>query len=147
MMIKEKISGGSARLAQIMLLLFFIPFIFFLSYLILTKNFTLEGVVVLFVFIAVISLILRNVFSYADIYIFQDHLIVKKLFSTKNRSILEIKYIDKALFPFTFFLKFEDNSKVFFFSETSDLLKQLMSSDPDKGLKIIRDKLSKDDLT
>lgn len=143
----EKISGGSARLAQVMLLLFCMPYIFFLSYLTITQDITLSGIAFLLAFIFVITLVLIKVFSYADIYLSNDLLVIKKIFSAKSKYITEIKEVDKSLVPFTYYIKFEDKLKVFFFSNTSDLFKQLVSFDPDKGLKIIRTKLSKDNIS
>jgi len=141
----QKLSGGFARMAQLMLLLFFLPFISFLFYITLIKNFLVEGCVFFMIFIAVIFFIIRHGFSYADLYISSRFLIVKKLFSTRSKSRGELKQIESAFLPFTFYLKFEDSTKVFFFSDNSDLFKQLISSDSDKGVKIIKEKLSKHD--
>ena len=141
-MSSKKISGGYARVAQVMLISFFMPFISFLAYTILTKNLTLEGVLFLFIFCALIALIIRHGFSYADIYVSDDSLIIKKIFITKSRYIKEIKEIDKALIPFTYYIRFDDNFKVSFFSETTDIFKQLVGSDTDRGLEITKTKLS-----
>ncbi|QEC53048.1 hypothetical protein EDD80_10410 [Anseongella ginsenosidimutans] len=143
----EKISGGSARLNQLMLLLFFLPFVWLLTYIILAKNFSLAGGAFLLFCIAMCCLIIRNGFSYADLYVSEHCLIIKKLFSIKSKPTAKIKKIDKALLPFTLYVEFEDSTKAFFFSRTSEVFKQLISSDPEKSVKFIKKKLLKNGLS
>jgi hypothetical protein len=143
-MIKENISIGSARLAQAMFLLFFLPFILFVTYIVISKNFTIEAAGFLFIFIALIYLILKQMFSYADIYKYNHQIIAKKVFSTIIKSTSEIKSIEEAILPFTFYIIFHDNSKVYFLVEPTNLLRHLTSSDTKKRLRTLKEKLSKD---
>lgn len=136
----RKISGGYARAGQLTLMVFFTPFAFSLSYIILTENFTVGGVLFLFFFISIIAFFLWKVFSYADIYLSDDSLVIKKIFSTKKKNIAEIKEVDKALMPFTYYLIFEDKLKIYFTSNASDILKQFFSIDSNKGLNTLKSK-------
>jgi hypothetical protein len=143
-MIKENISIGSARLAQAMFLLFFLPLILCVTYIVISKNFTIEATGFLFIFIALIYLILKQMFSYADIYKYNQQIIAKKVFSTIIKSTSEIKSIEEAILPFTFYIIFQDNSKVYFLVEPTNLLRHLTSSDTKKGLRTLKEKLLKD---
>jgi len=143
-MIKENISIGSARLAQAMFLLFFLPFILFITYIVLSKNFTIEGVGILVIFIAPSYLILKHTFSYADIYKYNHQIIAKKVFRTTIRSTSEIKNIEEAILPFTFYIIFNDNSKVYFLVEPTNLVRHLTTSDTQIGLRTLKEKLLKD---
>jgi hypothetical protein len=138
-----KISGGSARGGQAMLIFFFTPLILFLTYIIVSKNLSLQGVSVLIMLYLITCLILRNAFSYGDVYRQNDKLLIKKLFTTNNRQIIDIKDLDTSLLPFTFYFEFQDAKKVFFFSNTSDLMKQLNTLDPEMALQIMNSKASK----
>lgn len=139
----KKITGGSARGGQAMLILFFTPLILFLTYIIVRKNLSFQGVAVLIMFYLITYLILRNAFSYGDVYRQKDTLLIKKLFTTKNRQITDIKDLDTSLLPFTFYFEFQDAKKVFFFSNTSALIKQLAASDLQIGIKIMNAKASR----
>jgi hypothetical protein len=139
---REKISGGSARAAQLMSILFSTPVIFLLFF---KMDFSVNGVIFLFFILAIIVLFLYESFSYADIYKSDDSLVIKKIFNTKIRKISEVKEIDRALVPFSFYIKFENKYKVYFSSELRDIPKQFLSSDPDKVLNALKSTLSKED--
>lgn len=72
-MTTKKVSGGYPRVAQIMLLLFFVPFTMFLTYIIFSKNLKVEGGVLLVIFLAAISLVLKFGFSYAEHRLYHGH--------------------------------------------------------------------------
>ena len=128
----EKISGGFARVGQFVLLAFFIPFISFLSYVIIRKNFGFDGISVLTAFIVLILFITWKAFSYGDIFISNNSLVIKK--------------IDRAMLPNTYYLKLEDASKVFFFSKTSEIFKQLIKSGPNNYLRSLRERILMDNV-
>jgi hypothetical protein len=136
---KEKLNGGSAIGVQVMLLIFFLPFIVFLAYIIFS-NFSLEGLTFLIVLSALITLIIRNAFSYADIYIHGNTLLLKKLFYSNKKSVKNYKALNKALLPFTYFIEFDDYQRVYFFLQTSEVIKEAFSLDPDQVLKRLRSK-------
>lgn len=138
----RKVSGGYPRVSQIMLLLFFAPFTIFLSYIIFSKNFTSEGIVFLSIFLVAIFLVLRFGFSYADIYLSDNQMVVKKLFSTKNIGLKEIRGIEESFFPFTYYVKV-GKSKIYFLPNATDLSKHLLSFNPQEGLGLIKEKFAK----
>ena len=133
-----KVSGGYVRIAQVGILVFFVPLLSFLSYGIIINNFSINGLSFLFVFISVTSLVLWHVFSYSDVYVSNDLIVAKKLFTTKCKKRSEVKQVTKAIRPFTYRVKFIDGEKIIFMSTVSDTFKQLLSLDPDATLKVIR---------
>jgi Ca2+/Na+ antiporter len=137
----EKISGGSVLAGQIMLILFFTPLSLWISYIIIAKNTSMKGIVFLIIFLLIAFLIIRLSYLYADIYISEHYLIIKKIFYTKKISLSEIKEIDKALAPLTYFIKFENNNKIYLSIKYSELPSIFFSNDPDKGLKLLKTKL------
>lgn len=139
----KKVSGGYPIVAQTMLLLFFVPFTSLLSYIILSKNFTSEGCVFLAVFIVAIFFVLRFGFSYADIYLSEGSVVVKKLFIKRMVKMEEIIEINESFFPFTYYIRLV-KSKVYFLPNATDLSRQLLSFNPTKGLELIREKFAKE---
>lgn len=144
-MTTKKVSGGYPRIAQIMLLLFFVPFTLFLTYIIFSKNLTVEGGVFLVGFLSAIFLVLKFGFSYADIYLSENHILIKKLFTTRKNSLEKISEINESFFPFTYYIKVGE-SKIYFLPKATDLSKQLLSFNPDKGLELIKEKLVKENV-
>jgi len=136
-----KLSGGSARAGQLMLILFFTPITLFLSYVIFTKNVSVNGLLFLIFFLSIATLILYTGFSYADLFVSEDYLIIKKIFNNKRMHLSEIQNIDRGLIPFSYYIKFKDNSRVKFTSKYTDVPKLFFSMDPDKGLKKIKNML------
>ena len=136
-----KLSGGYARAVQLMLILFFTPVTLLLFYLIFTKNVSVNGLLFLIFFLSITTLILYIGFSYADLFVSEDYLIIKKIFNKKRMHLSEIQDIDRGLIPFSYYIKFKDNSKVKFTSKYTDVPKLFLSMDPDKGLKKIKDML------
>jgi len=136
-----KLSGGYARAGQLMLILFFTPVTLLLFYLIFTKNVSVNGLLFLIFFLSITTLILYIGFSYADLFVSEDYLIIKKIFNKKRMHLSEIQDIDRGLIPFSYYIKFKDNSKVKFTSKYTDVPKLFFSMDPDKGLKKIKDML------
>ena len=141
---QKRISGGSARLGQLMLLLFFSPFIVLLIYLMLAKNLSSEGIIFTGLLLAPIILIVYNSFRFGDIYLLDETLIIRKLFTTEKKPIAKIVNIETTLFPFAFHLKFDDMYKVMFFSKTADIFKQIISNKPSTLKEELKSKLSSD---
>lgn len=135
---KEKISGGGAVLAHVLFLLFFVPFAVFVTYIVIDKNNSTEGVVFLIIFLAIILLILRHILSYADIYLGENIIIVKKIFTEKKKSVAELQRIDRALLPFTYYIEFKNGNKEYFFLKSLEILHQVITLDRDKILKELR---------
>ncbi|RNI21917.1 hypothetical protein [Rufibacter latericius] len=135
---KEKISSGFAVLAHAMVLLFFIPLCLFLLYIIITKNLSLEGIGFLSAFFIPSILIVRYAFSYADLYLEGNTLIVKKLFGVKVKPIAEYKTVEEAIMPLKYCLKFQDGSKAYFALTSSSKFRHILSLDPDKALLELR---------
>lgn len=125
--------SGQARIAQLILLVLFIPLISLLLYIILKKNFSFEGCAFLMIFTSIVILIIRIGFSYADIYITKTDIIVKKLFSTRYLPKSELQQVNNALLPFTFCVNFKHRTKIFFFSINSELFKKLEIATREKG--------------
>ncbi len=140
----KKISGGYAKAGQLAFLLFFTLIVLLLSYVVITKNFTLSGLVFLLFVLFITGLILYISFSYADIYVSDDFIIIKKLFSVKKKSITEIQEIDKGIIPLAYFIKFNGNLTVLFTLKSSEVFEQLLSSDLNEGLNILKSKLLDD---
>jgi len=136
-----KLSGGSARAGQLMLVLIFTPITLLLFYLIFTKNASINGLLFLIFFLCIATLILYLSFSYADLFVSEDYLIIKKIFNNRRIHLSEIKDIDRGLIPFSYYIKFKDNSKVKFTSKYTNIPKLFFSMDPDKGLNKIKDML------
>lgn len=135
---EEKISGGSARALQLLLVVFFSPIIYVLLFLVLPRNLTVTGVFSIFFFFALIAIFLYISFSYGDIYKAGKYLIIKKIFVIKKKEISEIKEIDRAIVPFSYFIEFKDKYKVYFSSDLKSVPNQFFSNDPDKWLKAFK---------
>ena len=102
---KEKVTGGETVLGQVLLLSFFIPFSLLITYTIVSKNLTQEGFIFLAIFLVAIFLIVRFILSFADIYVGENVIIVRRVFSKKERPLLEIQRINRTTFfslPYTF---------------------------------------------
>lgn len=136
-----KISGGSARLGQTIILLLFLPIIIAVSYGVLLKNSTTGGLIFLSFLLLVMIIILRNIFSFGDLYLDGKTITIKKLFNKKDKHKNDIVEIDKGLMPFTFYIEFKDSYRVYFLTEAIDILKQVVSSDPDRNLNTLKSKL------
>lgn len=139
---KIKLNGGFPKIAQILFPLIFAPIFCFLIILIIKKP-----VLVSFAFaipiIVIQSVILKNIFKYADIYIEDNYIIVYKLFSKKKIEISDCIDVKDSLIPFTFYLMFNNNKSVYFFSNYSDLWRQISSSNPNNFILELRERLKK----
>lgn len=140
----EKINSGSAQAGQIMCMLFFIPFLFLLLYIVIV-NFSMDLLIFVIILTTIIIFIFKNAFSYADIYIKEGNIIIKKIFFTRSKKLSDIKEIDRAFLPITYSILFKDNFKVYFMARVLDIFKQFFSSDPDKLTNRIKDNLLLDD--
>jgi hypothetical protein len=132
-----KLNGGSARAGQLMLLLIFTPILLFLCRIIF-KNFSLGGIVFLGLISISIYLFLRNAFSYADLFLEDNTIVIKKLFTVRRLRISYYKKLKKALLPFTYYIEFEGAKKIFFFLPSKQLLQELSSLDSEKMIKEFR---------
>lgn len=139
-----KLSMGYVKIGQVGILIFFIPLIGFLTYGIVTKNLTVNGLSFLFAFILAVTLFIWNALSYSDLYISNDLIVAKKLFSTQCIQRSEVQQVTKALRPFTYRIKLIDGRKIIFMCSISDFFKQLLSSNPDLTLTAIKKRIAKD---
>lgn len=137
-----KLSEGSARAGQLMLILFFTPILLLVVYLVFVKNFSTNGLLFLLFFLSISTFALYRVFSHADLYVSEENLIIKKIFNTRKMHLSEIQEIDRSLIPFSYHIIFKDKSRVRF-SKYTDVPKLIFSMDPDKGLKEIKSILLK----
>ncbi|WP_242928573.1 hypothetical protein [Pontibacter vulgaris] len=135
---QEKISGGYAVVGQVMVLLVIIPLCVFLLYIIVTKNFSIEGIGFLLTFLVPSILVIRHAYTYADLYLEGDNIIIKKLFSAKAKPITRFKSVEQTIIPLKYCIKFQDGSKVCFALTSSSIFRHIISSDPDKVLKELR---------
>jgi hypothetical protein len=113
-MIKEDISFGSARILQLMTLMFFISFVSFATYIILTKNPTLGGFVFILCCFVAGWLFIYQTMLYGDLTIDDEKLIVKKITYSKAYQLTDIKIVDEALLRYTFYIEFENSKKIYF---------------------------------
>ncbi|MCJ8167103.1 hypothetical protein MKJ04_19835 [Pontibacter sp. E15-1] len=135
---REKISGGFAVIGHALALIFFVPLCLFLLYIIITKNFSFEGVIFLLAFLVSSILVVRYAYTYADLYLEGKIIIVKKLFSVKVKPIAEYKTIEQAIMPLKYCIKFQDGSKVCFTLTSSKTFRHIISTDPERVLKELR---------
>lgn len=122
---KRKISGSSAVLSQLLLVLFFTPLIIMLFYLVFYKHFTVEGLIFLVFILSVLLIFVWKKFKYADIYIEGEKVIIKKLFKNNKKDINALKKIDESILPFSFILKFDDGSYYKFTLNHSDIIRNI----------------------
>ncbi|WP_242919696.1 hypothetical protein [Pontibacter liquoris] len=135
---REKISGGFAAVGHALVLLFFVPLCLFLLYIIITKNFSFEGVIFLLAILIPSVLVVRHAYTYADLYLEGNTIIVKKLFSVKAKPIAEYKTVEQAIMPLKYCIKFQDGSKACFALNTSSIFRHITSTDPDRVVKELR---------
>ena len=139
-----KISGGSARLGQLIALLFFIPFLLFLTYIILSKNCTMEGFFFLVPTIIISLLIVRRSFKFADIYREKSVFLSKKIFSSMTLTTTDIIEVGESLWPFTYYIIVYEKKrkKILFSSSTSDWFTKMISNDGSNSLNKIKEQFS-----
>lgn len=140
----EKISGGYPIVGQVIQLMVFIPLILLLSYITFATEITGGGLVFWACCLVGVSVILRITFSYGEIYMAQEKIIIKTLFKEKTISLKEVKRVGESFLPFTYYIKY-NQSKIHFSPRNTDLIKHLLSLHPNKSLELIREKFSKDD--
>jgi hypothetical protein len=128
-MTNEDISIGSARMLQVLILMFFVSFISFVTYIILTKNPSLEGLVFIIGCTGLALIFIYQAMSYGDLTISGDRLRVKKIIKSKDYPFTDIKTVDRALLPYTFYIEFKNYKKVYFnnisYLDTQRTLKEL----------------------
>jgi len=133
----EKLSSeGYARGGQIMILLFFIPFDFLLLYLgyKVIINAIYDSLILIVILLGASYFIIKNAFSYADLYWDENSLIIKKLFFTQKVPVSKYKKLAKAIMPFTYYIEFKNRQTVYFFLPLSGIFKEVASLNPDKVL-------------
>jgi len=122
---KEKIvSSGFVRLGQLILLLFLLPFLLLFTFLLLRKP-SFDDFIILVPILAICFLIFKTGFSYADIYSRGDLLVMKKIFVTIVRTKKDLEKVQKGLLPFSYYLVFKDQTKVYFQYVTLNLFDNL----------------------
>ena len=137
---RQKISGGFAVVGHALVLLFFVPLCLFLLYIIITKNFSFEGVIFLLAFLVPSIIVVRQAYTYADLYLEGNNIIVKKLFSVKAKPIGEYKTVEQAVMPLKYCIKFQDGSKACFALPSSKIFRHIKSTDPDRVVRELRHK-------
>ena len=126
------ISGDYARIFQVMLLLFIIPFCFLYLSVLFKHNISIEELFYGLIVIIVSGGIIRYGFLYSDIYLIGNELVIKKVFSTRNVELKSVEIVEKTILPFTYRICFNNNLKVYFFLKLSDILKSIFSMDSDR---------------
>lgn len=132
-MTNEEISTYSARALQLVISIFFTFFIGLLTYVIIVKNPSLEGIVFILFCSGCAWLFIFQAMSYADITVVNDIIRIKKITKSSDYKLTDIKTIDRALLPYTFYIEFESTYKVYFVN-TSHI-------DTQKTVKELRNKL------
>lgn len=122
-------------------MVFCVPFILLICYLYTTKDMDTTGYVFLTGIFIVIFLLIQQVMSYADIYLAQDNLIVKKIFITRNIPMSEVKLIDQGIMPFVYYIEFKNNKRAYFQLKPKDIFNQITSSDSKNVLKLFKEKV------
>jgi hypothetical protein len=140
-MSNEKISGNSAVMVQALLLFFFIPFILFVSYIIITKSLDATGICIIGVLLTVAFFAITGSLSYGDIYVDDNKIIVKKIIGSKVKNISEVRSFKKAIIPTIYYVEFTDDKKVYFTIKISDVFKQIFSIDSNHTLDFLNAKL------
>jgi len=131
-----RISGRSAILGQLVLLILLLPLAIFFSYMMI-RYLTVDKIPVLLIFDTVVFLIVRNGFSYFDIYDAGDNLVIRNVFYKKSVSKDQVKDVDTGILSTTFCLILNDGSKFYFQSSIFDFVKSsddVLSSLKDKIL-------------
>jgi hypothetical protein len=128
---EEQISGGYIVLVQWLIFLFGMPFIAFICYLLVDSRIEKDGKYFLCAIILVVFLMLKYILIYGDIYLSGENVIIKKNIGVKTKHISQIKSLDEALVPFTYYIEFKDNKKVYFRLKPKDILKRITSADSD----------------
>ncbi len=117
-----RISGRSAILGQLMLLILLLPLVVYFSYWV-TRGLTLEKISFLLPIYIILFLIYRNGFSYFDIYDAGDKLVIRNVFYKKSISKDQVKDVDTGILSTTFCLILNDGSKFYFQSSILDFFK------------------------
>lgn len=117
-----KINTGSAMFMQFLLLLIFLPFILVFSYFVF-ENFSLNVVSFAIPIYIIFAFILKNSFSYYDLYIDGENVILKRLFFKSIKPKNVIKAVEKGILPITFSISFYDGSEFYFQMLFSDIYK------------------------
>lgn len=143
-----KISGSSARVGQVMVLIVSIPLIISLLYVIIIKQIPVEGIAIMSIFILVFMLFIRRAFLFADVYCDDEIILIKKLFFKKKEALSNIIEIKEIVFPGAYKIKFKDKSKVLFTAEITNTVKHLVSNEAArKDLEDLKSRLFKGDNT
>jgi len=138
-MIPNKVNGNSAVFTQTLLLIFFLPVLLLVLYIVITKNPSVEGFGFLSVLIMVNIIVMKIALSFADIYISDDKIIIKKVTGEQTKSKLEVRSIDEAILPFTYYVEF-DKGKFYFQLKPKDILKRVAGQNSEETLAQIKEK-------
>jgi hypothetical protein len=137
-----RITSGVASVVQGALLLFFIPFLAFLIYLVL-RNPSKNGFLFLSGTSVVAFVILRMAMASGDVIMGDDYILVEKLFKSEIKPLEDYESVNSTAFPLFFCLKFKGGSRVFFSLKNSDLFRHLWNSDPNDILKELKAKFER----
>jgi len=118
------ISSGSAIVRQILVLCFFVPFLALFGYLVLFKNFSIAGVLLLALALLIAFFIVKRVLMTRDILIEDDLILVRSIFGTKKRPLPEFKDVGSSFMPFTYYVEFDDGEKNYFAASPEKIIKQ-----------------------
>ena len=132
------ISGDYARIFQGMLLLFIIPFCFLYLFITLNNNLNIKELLYGLLIVIISGAIIRYGFLYSDIFLFDDKLIVKKIFSTKKVELDRIEIVEKTILPLTYRICFSNNFKVYFFLKSADIFKSIFNMDSNRVIDEIK---------
>lgn len=88
-------------------------------------------------------LVVVHAYTYADLYLEGDIIIIKKLFHVKFKPLADYKTVEQAILPLKYFILFQDGTKVYFVLAISSMLKHVTGTDPDRVLKELRLKLNR----
>ncbi len=136
------ISSGSAVAAQAMTILFFTPFTLLVAYIIISKRFDLQGILILTIEILIAFVVIRGSLTYADIYIDDNSIISKKIIGSKTRTFSEVRSLNKAIVPTVYRIDFNDNKRVYFMMNLSDVFKQLTNNESSTALNFLKSKIN-----
>jgi len=126
---EELISGGYILFVQFLILLVSIPFLILIGYLMISNGIENDGRLFLSGIILVIALVWWYYLSYAQISIDGENVVIRKLWIRKVKLISQIDSLDEAILPFTYVLRFDKGSRVYFRLKPSDMFKELSDSD------------------
>lgn len=137
-----KISGGFSIAGQLMVLAFNVVFVSTLV-LLIYKNMDFEKLIFLTCIIGVTGFSTVNALDFHDVYVNNTKgFTVKHLFYNKHLAAQEVKSIQAGLLPFSYYLS-TTRRDYYFILNSSDLFKEVFTTEPDKVLKALNQTLNR----